>query len=97
MPWIVPPITGLIEPLAAPVIWVDDVGGIALADGVLTTYYYSIRDPLYGVAPEAHLEVVLKRPLRQIFKARAHVGKVLDYLAAPPDMAVAGWTPRVVG
>ena len=95
MPWIVPPVVGLIEPIAAPVIWVDGVGAIAVADGVLTTYYCTCRDPLYGAVPEHHLEVILKRPLRQIFECQAYMSKVMDFLAASP--ATGGWTPRVVG
>ena len=59
--WIIEP-EDLIEPGPTPVIWIDDVGAVALNEGVLSFYVYSLKDTLSGEAPLKTLEAVIKRP-----------------------------------
>ncbi|HEY4721841.1 MAG TPA: hypothetical protein VII92_08345 [Anaerolineae bacterium] len=59
--WIVPPITGLIEPAPAPVIWIDDIGAIALDDGVASIYYCARRPDLYGDGLQWTVELIVQR------------------------------------
>lgn len=98
--WIVPPVAGLIEPTPAPVIWVDDIGAIALGDGVLTTYYYAERAYLEASGVGKVIELIVKRPAVQVFKAFAHAALVAEHItrehSSPPGRPPTGFVPRLV-
>ncbi len=59
--WIVPPIVGLIEPTPAPVIWIDDIGAIALDDGIASIYYCARRPDLHGDGIQWTVELIVQK------------------------------------
>lgn len=97
--WILPPVEGLSETALAPVIWIDDIGAVSLCDGVVTTYYYTIRAPLYGGQAEKNMELIVKRTPRAFANHMIIAANAAQMLLAPavvPSLPPRGWTPRVV-
>jgi|GEM_PF-3841945 len=95
--WIVPPIAELFEPVPAPVIWVDGVAAVALDNGVLSIYSYSVKDPFHGDGQEFTLELVTKRSLITLPRDMCRVARALEMcFGAPPGRPPNGFVPRLV-
>jgi hypothetical protein len=81
--WIIPP-TGLIEPVTAPVIWVDGIGAIDVSNNVLTTYYYAAKPSLCGKEVDHVLEIVIKRPVEALAPQIMQMMQALSPPIPPP-------------
>lgn len=95
--WIIKPARGLVENAVAPVIWTDCIAAMALHDGVVTTYYCSIRDSLYADAAECNVEVIIKRRAHSLVEDVAQAARAIDHIRPPP--LVPGhtlWKPHLV-
>ena len=79
--WIIKP-EDLIETGPTPVIWMDDVGGIALNEGVLSFYVYSFKDALNGERQLKTLEAVIKRPAAGFIRTVTQCAKVAEVCQA---------------
>lgn len=84
--WIYPPVAGLIESTPAPVIWIDSIGGIWFADGVVTTYYVSERPGLFGGAMERPVEVIIKRQTHRVFEGMEQFARLAEFMNGRPSL-----------
>lgn len=85
--WIVAPPKGLIEPVAVPTIWVDEISAIGITDGVLTAYCSSRRED-----GEQMLEIIIKARPSIAFDTLAKSVCVIQHMTVP----IRGFVPRVV-
>lgn len=98
MVWIVPP-QNLVEPVQAPVVWIESTGALALSEGIVTRYWCAQRDLLEGDGARS-IELIVKQPLRHaiddILKHDAElIGAVLAQRGWPPP-GDGGFRPRLV-
>jgi hypothetical protein len=84
--WILPPVAGLIEPTKAPVICIDTIGAIWIADGIVTTYYASEQPSLFGDGTEKTVEVIVKRPLHRVFEGMGQFARLAEFISGRPSL-----------
>lgn len=61
--WIVPPIAGLIEPVPAPEIFIDDIGVVEACGPTIRIGYYCEEGPLFSGGQQNVVKLWLRRPL----------------------------------
>jgi hypothetical protein len=98
--WIQKPIEGLIENNLAPVIWIEGIGAISMADGAVCTHYYARRETFSGRA-EKTVELILKRSteglIRDICMSAGAIRPLFDTKQTEPNIRPPkGWDPYVV-
>lgn len=92
MCWVVPPVTGLIEPAIAPEFVVDGIGAVEVHNGNLRIYLFSNQMPLElgpGLAPQKVIACKIVGPVTNIPAAIGQLASCLVQKAEP-------WRPRVV-
>lgn len=101
--WIVPP-RGLIEPVPAPVHFVDEIGAIRVSNGIISVYYCAQR-PCMEAGGECNsvVEVVLQRPISSFIAAHVKMAALAEFCrnvkADPADWHPrpgGGWRPHIV-
>lgn len=96
--WIVPPVTGLIEPVPAPEFFVTRIGAIErISNENVRLYGCSEQMPLEGGGPIMVVQIKIVRPISTVSEGIAHM---LRCMGATCHDCVAcrhePWTPRVV-
>lgn len=90
--WIVPP-RGLIEPVPAPVHFIDEIGAISVSNGIISIYYCALR-PSFSVTGECDsvVSVVLQRPISSFIEAHTKMAALAEFCRnAQTDQS---WHPR---
>lgn len=78
--WLMPPVEGLIEPIPAPEIYVDDIGAIEIRDGIVRIYSYAEELSLHGGPPLRVVKLIVRGPLKTMGKMLKPIGG-LDHIA----------------
>lgn len=94
MTWIVPP-ERLIEPVPAPVFFVDEIGAIRVEDGIISVYYCAKRPcmELGGICDNV-VEVVLQRPIASFIKSHVKMAALAEFCRNA--QAHTGWRPTLI-
>ena len=100
MSWIIPPVKGLVDPYAAPVIKVDGIGAVRFRDGEVTVYYYETEPSLHGGEDQAVVRVIMKRRAEEMVQSMSTVATFAHRLmfkgAENQPFTVIPTSPRIV-
>lgn len=98
--WIVPPVAGLIEPVPAPEIYIDDMGCAELIrGGIVRKGYYADESVLDGGPIQRVLKLWVRIPLFRtplILSKNARINEFMLGEAAPPIAPAGPFRPHLV-
>ncbi|MBI1202577.1 MAG: hypothetical protein GC182_08705 [Rhodopseudomonas sp.] len=98
--WIIEP-SDIVEPVPAPIVWVEGTCAISLSNGIVTRYLFARHDRLDGTSDRV-LELVLKYPAANVADEVMLAAKLTaaclrgDKVARQPQSPPGGFTPHLV-
>jgi len=88
--WIIPPVAGLIEPVVAPEIYVENIGAVQFTGHSLRIAYYAREMSVHGGDGDPVIKLWLRRPTCQSALILSHVQRINEFFA---DRAPVGSKP----